>query len=148
MTERTNKNMINGVAADYLNINDRAIHYGDGIFETVLCSNNSLYFWQQHYLRLKTSAEKQQFIDRWLTMMEMAHGGRERARKEFQEKGPFAKDRQPPTPEQRNKVIAEYRKNLPLIMSRTSAEDRSKMVNLARDSMQRIRERYGPDSSP
>ena len=80
--------MINGVAADYLNINDRAIHYGDGIFETVLCSNNSLYFWQQHYLRLKTSAEKQQFIDRWLTMMEMAHGGRERARKEFQEKGP------------------------------------------------------------
>jgi 4-amino-4-deoxychorismate lyase len=58
MTERTIKNMINGVAADYLNINDRAIHYGDGIFETVLCSNNSLYFWQQHYLRLKTSAEK------------------------------------------------------------------------------------------
>jgi hypothetical protein len=100
------------------------------------------------YHNLKTPAEKQQFIDRWLTMMEMAHGGRERARKEFQEKGPFAKDRQPPTPEQRNKVIAEYRKNLPLIMSRTSAEDRSKMVNLARDSMQRIRERYGPDSSP
>jgi len=58
MTERTNKNMINGVAADYLNINDRAIHYGDGIFETILCSNNSLYFWQQHYLRMKTSAEK------------------------------------------------------------------------------------------
>jgi 4-amino-4-deoxychorismate lyase len=58
MTERTIKNMINGVAADYLNINDRAIHYGDGIFETILCSNNELYFWQQHYLRLKTSAEK------------------------------------------------------------------------------------------
>jgi 4-amino-4-deoxychorismate lyase len=58
MTERSNKSMINGVAADYLNINDRAIHYGDGIFETILCSNNRLYFWQQHYLRLKTSAGK------------------------------------------------------------------------------------------
>jgi 4-amino-4-deoxychorismate lyase len=58
MTERSNKNMINGIAADYLNVNDRAIHYGDGIFETILCSNNSLFFWQQHYQRLKKSAEK------------------------------------------------------------------------------------------
>ena len=57
MTERTSKNLINGVAADFLTINDRAIHYGDGIFETILCSNNRLYFWQQHYRRLKTSAE-------------------------------------------------------------------------------------------
>lgn len=49
--------LINGIAADYININDRAIHYGDGIFETILSSNNNLYFWQQHYHRLKKSAQ-------------------------------------------------------------------------------------------
>lgn len=58
MTERTIKSLINGVAADYLNINDRAIHYGDGIFETILCSGRCLFFWQQHYHRLKSSADR------------------------------------------------------------------------------------------
>jgi 4-amino-4-deoxychorismate lyase len=50
--------MINGVAADHLLIHDRAIHYGDGLFETMLCSDNKLYFWQQHYQRLSASAKK------------------------------------------------------------------------------------------
>lgn len=50
--------LINGVVADYLNINDRSIHYGDGLFETVLCSNNCLLYWPQHYQRLQTSADK------------------------------------------------------------------------------------------
>jgi 4-amino-4-deoxychorismate lyase len=58
MTEHTIKSLINGVATDYLNINDRAIHYGDGIFETILCSDSRLLFWRQHYQRLKTSADK------------------------------------------------------------------------------------------
>lgn len=51
-------NLINGVAVDYLNVNDRSIHYGDGLFETILFSNHKLYYWQQHYQRLKNSAEK------------------------------------------------------------------------------------------
>ena len=50
--------LINGIAADYLNINDRAIHYGDGLFETVLCSNNVLFYWEQHYQRLQKSAKR------------------------------------------------------------------------------------------
>jgi 4-amino-4-deoxychorismate lyase len=52
--------LINGVAADYLTINDRAIHYGDGIFETILCHNNHLFYWLQHYQRLLESANKLQ----------------------------------------------------------------------------------------
>lgn len=52
--------LINGVAADYLTINDRAIHYGDGIFETILCHNNALFYWPQHYQRLLASAKKLQ----------------------------------------------------------------------------------------
>jgi len=52
--------LINGVAADYLTINDRAIHYGDGVFETILCHNNHLFYWHQHYQRLLKSANKLQ----------------------------------------------------------------------------------------
>lgn len=50
--------LINGIATDYLNINDRAIHYGDGIFETILCHDNKLYYWQKHFQRLQMSANK------------------------------------------------------------------------------------------
>ncbi len=52
--------MINGVMADYLTINDRAIHYGDGIFETILCHNSRLFYWHEHYQRLLASANKLQ----------------------------------------------------------------------------------------
>jgi 4-amino-4-deoxychorismate lyase len=54
----TTKCMINGIAADHLLISDRSIHYGDGLFETILCSDNRLYYWPQHYQRLRTSAAK------------------------------------------------------------------------------------------
>ena len=50
--------LINGITSDYLTINDRSIHYGDGLFETVLCNNNKLYYWPQHFQRLQTSAER------------------------------------------------------------------------------------------
>jgi len=50
--------LINGVATDYLSVQDRAIHYGDGLFETILFYNKQLYFWPQHYSRLKQSAKR------------------------------------------------------------------------------------------
>ncbi len=52
--------LINGVQAEYLDVNDRSIHYGDGLFETILLSNGSLFYWQQHYQRLYQSAERLQ----------------------------------------------------------------------------------------
>jgi 4-amino-4-deoxychorismate lyase len=54
--------LINGIATDYLTINDRSIHYGDGLFETILCNNNKLYYWPQHFQRLQTSAERLKII--------------------------------------------------------------------------------------
>ncbi len=54
------KYLINGIAADYLHASDRTIHYGDGLFETVLCHADRLYYWPQHYSRLQQSAEKLQ----------------------------------------------------------------------------------------
>lgn len=60
---RIDGTLINGIACNYLSIYDRAIHYGDGLFETVLCrkkpcSEAMLYYWQRHYQRLQTSAQK------------------------------------------------------------------------------------------
>ena len=54
--------LINGITSDYLIINDRSIHYGDGLFETILCNNSKLYFWPQHFQRLQTSAEKLKIV--------------------------------------------------------------------------------------
>lgn len=51
-------NLINGVVCDYLSVDDRAIHYGDGLFETLLCDVNKIYYWQQHYQRLQQSAKR------------------------------------------------------------------------------------------
>jgi len=50
--------LINGVAADYLTLDDRAIHYGDGLFETILCRAGKLYYWPQHFSRLQRSAQR------------------------------------------------------------------------------------------
>ena len=41
MTKPAINNLLNGIATDYLNINDRAVQYGDGIFETILCDKNN-----------------------------------------------------------------------------------------------------------
>jgi 4-amino-4-deoxychorismate lyase len=60
MNKSTVKSLVNGIAADYLNINDRAIHYGDGIFETILCDSNKIYYWRKHYQRLLDSANRLQ----------------------------------------------------------------------------------------
>ena len=58
LSDNNKTNMINGVIADYININDRALQYGDGLFETILCIDKKLYYWQQHYQRLQSSARK------------------------------------------------------------------------------------------
>lgn len=58
MTKPTINNLLNGIATDYLNINDRAVQYGDGVFETILCNKNKLYYWEKHYQRLQLSATK------------------------------------------------------------------------------------------
>jgi 4-amino-4-deoxychorismate lyase len=58
MNKTSHKNLINGIASDYLTIDDRSIHYGDGLFETILCDGNKLYFWAQHFQRLQSSAQR------------------------------------------------------------------------------------------
>ena len=62
MTKTTNTILINGIAADFLHINNRAIHYGDGLFETILCDNRQLLYWQRHYQRLQSSSTKLKIV--------------------------------------------------------------------------------------
>ena len=50
--------LINGVVGHDLPATDRAVHYGDGVFETIQCENKKVYYWQQHYQRLRDSAKK------------------------------------------------------------------------------------------
>jgi 4-amino-4-deoxychorismate lyase len=40
------------------NLLDRGLHYGDGLFETMLIVNGSIRYWREHYLRLSSSASK------------------------------------------------------------------------------------------
>jgi 4-amino-4-deoxychorismate lyase len=54
--KHSNNCLINGINTDFINVNDRSIHYGDGLFETILCADNKLYYWPQHYQRLSSSA--------------------------------------------------------------------------------------------
>ena len=93
------------------------------------------------YSKIKDPVEKDRFIDRWLTMMELAHGGRERARQEYQRHTQLGQS-QKISPGQRKQSLSRIRRSLPLVMSKTSAKDRAKMAKLARDAAYRMQERY------
>ena len=49
--------LINGIAAEYLSVDDRGLHYGDGLFETIKLQDGKLCYWPEHYRRLQTSAK-------------------------------------------------------------------------------------------
>jgi len=50
--------LINGAATDQLFLSDRAIHYGDGLFETIAIRAGRLEFWQRHMRRLNRGCER------------------------------------------------------------------------------------------
>jgi len=52
------KILINGIAAEYVSVTDRGLHYGDGVFETIACVGNTPVFIQQHLNRMESGARK------------------------------------------------------------------------------------------
>ena len=50
--------LINGIATEFISINDRGLNYGDGLFETMLYKDGKCQFWDLHISRLKAGAEK------------------------------------------------------------------------------------------
>ncbi len=47
-----NKNLINGISADRIGIDDRGLRYGDGLFETIAFSAGRASLWDRHMSRL------------------------------------------------------------------------------------------------
>lgn len=50
--------LINGEERNTINIDDRGLNYGDGIFETIAVHDSAPILWDLHWLRLKKSCEK------------------------------------------------------------------------------------------
>lgn len=50
--------LINGLSQESININDRGLQYGDGVFETMAVRNGKIHLWEDHWQRLKLGCEK------------------------------------------------------------------------------------------
>jgi len=50
--------LVNGQITESLPVTDRALHYGDGLFETVLVRGGEPLLWQQHLARLQQSCQR------------------------------------------------------------------------------------------
>lgn len=50
--------LINGQPGQQIPVTDRALHYGDGLFETIACINGAPRFWERHVTRLLAGCER------------------------------------------------------------------------------------------
>ena len=50
--------LVNGEPADTISIYDRALHYGDGLFETIAVIDGEPQRWDRHMARLQTGAQR------------------------------------------------------------------------------------------
>jgi 4-amino-4-deoxychorismate lyase len=58
MSARSNACLVNGKPATALDIHDRGIHYGDGVFETIAVCGGAALLWQQHLQRLQLGCQR------------------------------------------------------------------------------------------
>jgi len=49
---------VNGKDTTHINLQDRGLQYGDGLFETIAVSNGRLEFWQRHMQRLQLGCRR------------------------------------------------------------------------------------------
>ena len=50
--------MINGEISQQVSVADRGLHYGDGVFETLVAQNGELKHWVEHMQRLETGCQR------------------------------------------------------------------------------------------
>ncbi len=50
--------LVNGVPATSLSLEERALHYGDGLFETLAIREGRPEFWEEHLRRLRSGCER------------------------------------------------------------------------------------------
>jgi 4-amino-4-deoxychorismate lyase len=54
----TGRVLVNGVEHDAVSVDDRGLHYGDGLFETIAVRNGTPRHWQRHWSRLQRGAQR------------------------------------------------------------------------------------------
>ena len=52
------KDLINGNHTSEIALNDRAVHYGDGLFETIAIQNKKILCFDEHLNRLEKGCKK------------------------------------------------------------------------------------------
>lgn len=50
--------LINGQPDDYISVQDRGLHFGDGLFETIAVNNRKLLCWGRHFDRLRSGCDQ------------------------------------------------------------------------------------------
>ena len=50
--------LINGVTSEFIDVTDRGLSYGDGLFETLLYKDGMCQCWDMHLIRMKAGADK------------------------------------------------------------------------------------------
>ena len=50
--------LINGEIADLISVEDRSLHYGDGVFETLVVENGTTQHWDAHIDRLEHGCQR------------------------------------------------------------------------------------------
>ena len=50
--------LVNGIVCDYISVQDRGLHYGDGVFETLAYVDGQIQFLQQHLDRMQDGAAR------------------------------------------------------------------------------------------
>lgn len=50
--------LVNGVESEFISTSDRGLQFGDGLFETIRAQGDRLFYWSQHYRRLRIGADK------------------------------------------------------------------------------------------
>ena len=53
----TTQSLVNGKASDQINILDRGLLYGDGVFETIAVRDRRIFLWHEHMQRLQSACE-------------------------------------------------------------------------------------------
>jgi 4-amino-4-deoxychorismate lyase len=105
--------LVNGKSQDTLALTDRAIHYGDGVFETIALRDGQLELWPEHMVRLQASCQRLGFAaPQPLRLLheaqQVCHGLSQAVIKIIVTRGEGGRGYRPPETPHPNRIVAAY----------------------------------------
>lgn len=105
--------LVNGKPQDSLALTDRAIHYGDGAFETIALRNGQLELWPEHVARLQASCQRLGFsapqpLRLLHEVQQLSHGASQAVIKIIVTRGEGGRGYRPPATPNPNRIVAIY----------------------------------------